>query len=60
MRFIELERIIKKDGWLRKNSNGSHIHYIHPTKKGKVTIPNHPGDLDPKTVNSVLKSAGIK
>lgn len=60
MRFIELERIIKKDGWLRKSSNGSHIHYRHPTKKGKVTIPNHPGDLDPKTVNSVLKLAGIK
>ena len=60
MRFIELERLIKKNGWYLKNSNGSHMQYIHDDKPGKITIPNHPGDPDPKTVRSVLRSAGLK
>ena len=29
-------------------------------KTGKVTIPNHKGDVDIKTVNSILKQAGLK
>lgn len=60
MRFKELEKIILKDGWYRDSSNGSHIHYKHKAKKGKITIPSHRGDLDIKTVNSVLRNAGLK
>lgn len=58
MRFREIEKIILKNGWVLKNAKCSHNHYIHPTKPGKVTIPNHPGDLDPRTVKSILKQAG--
>ncbi len=28
-------------------------------KPGKVSIPNHPGDLDPRTIKSILKQAGL-
>lgn len=40
----ELEKIILADGWMLKNQQGSHRHYIHPSKPGKVTIPlqRHP------------------
>lgn len=60
MSFREVEKLLLKDGWTLKNSRGSHNQYIHPNKKGKVTIPNHRGDLDIKTVNSILKQAGLK
>lgn len=60
MRFREIEKLLLDDGWIFKNSKGSHNQYVHPTKKGKVTIPNHRGDLDMKTVNSILKQAGLK
>lgn len=59
MKFRELEKIITADGWKFKNAKGSHRHYIHPVKPGKVTIPNHPGDLDPQTVKSILRQAGL-
>ncbi len=59
MRFREIERILLDDGWQFKNAKGSHNHYIHPTKPGKVTVPNHSGDLDPRTVKSILKQAGL-
>ena len=38
-----------KDGWRKVDlrTKGSHIQLKHPTKQGKVTIPNHKGDLAP-------------
>ncbi len=59
MTFREIEKILTADGWTFKNAKGSHNHYIHPTKSGKVTVPNHSGDLDPRTVKSIFKQAGI-
>ena len=60
MRVRELEKLIQKDGWYFVRQVGSHKHYKHPTKKGKVTIPNHSGDVDKGTANSILKQAGLK
>ena len=57
MRFREIEKIILDDGWTYKGTKGSHYHYIHPTKPGKVTIPHHTGDLDSRTIKSILKQA---
>ncbi len=56
----EMEKLILADGWKFKNEVGSHRHYIHPTKKGKVTIPFHSKDLPKGTENSILKQAGLK
>lgn len=56
----EMEKIILKDGWKYVGSDGSHRHYKHPTKPGKVTIPFHSGDLGIKTENSIRKQAGLK
>jgi len=39
MKFQEIERIIKADGWVLYNVRGSHHHYKHPEKPGKTTIP---------------------
>ena len=59
MKFREIEKIILTDGWRLKQVRGSHYSYVHPTKAGKVTIPNHSGDLDPRTIKSILKQAGL-
>lgn len=59
MRFREIEKIILNDGWQFKKSKGSHCQYIHSQKSGKVTIPKHSGDLDPQTIKSILKQAGL-
>ena len=59
MRFREIEKILLSDGWRLKNIRGSH-YYVHPVKPGKVTIPNHPGDLDICTAQSIFKQAGLE
>lgn len=57
----ELERIIMEDGWVFKNQRGSHRHYVHPLKTGKVTIPFHgKGEITIGTAKQILKQAGIK
>ncbi|MBR1529337.1 MAG: type II toxin-antitoxin system HicA family toxin [Oscillospiraceae bacterium] len=47
----EIIKILQSDGWMKKSQIGSHRHFVHPI---------HPGDLDPKTVKSILKQAGLK
>lgn len=59
MRFKEIEKRLLADGWVLKSQRGSHRQYVHPVKPGKVTLPNHTGDLDPRTVKSIWKQAGI-
>lgn len=60
MKPKDLLKILKKEGWYKKNQRGSHIYLIHETKPGKIPIPNHNTDLKPGTLNSILKQAGLK
>lgn len=60
MTFKDIEKIIQEDGWIFEGARGSHFKYHHPTKKGKVTIPNHKGDIPKGTIHSILKQAGLK
>ena len=49
------------DGWVQVAQKGSHRQYKHPTKKGRVTIAGKPNqDVHPKTLNSIMKQAGLK
>lgn len=60
MRFREVERLITQDGWHQVSQVGSHHQYKHPTKPGKVTIPEHKGkDINPTVAKSILKQAGL-
>ena len=60
MTVREVLKILKKEGWMEKETIGSHIQLIHPTKSGKVTLPNHKGDIPIGTLNSIWKQAGLK
>ena len=60
MTFIELEKMLKRDGWYYYDSVGSHIQYKHRIKPRKSTIPKHRGDVKKGTLNAILKQAGIK
>lgn len=61
MKVREILKILKQDGWYEVGQIGSHRHFEHPNKKGKVTVPIHSmsQDLTPKTEKSILKQAGL-
>lgn len=58
----EILKQLHADGWqeISNRTKGSHIQLKHPTKSGKVTVPNHSGDIPAGTLNSILKQAGLK
>ena len=56
----EIEKLLLADGWYHKNTRGSHKQFKHPEKPGKVTVPQHRGDLDIVTAKSILEQAGLK
>lgn len=51
---------LEADGWRYIGATGSHYHFKHPTKSGKVTVPHPKKDLHPKVVRSVYRQAGLK
>jgi len=60
-KYNELFRILKKDGWYIVRQRGSHIHMLHPIKKGKLLVPYHSAkEVKKGFLNSILKQAGIK
>lgn len=51
--------MLHKDGWYLYATVGSHHHYKHPSKKGKVTIP-HPRKSIPRGIlESIAKQSGL-
>jgi predicted RNA binding protein YcfA (HicA-like mRNA interferase family) len=61
MNAKQVIQLLKKDGWIVKEQKGSHAQFVHPIKKGKVTVPIHgKKEYPPKTLNSILKQAGFK
>lgn len=51
-------QLVRSLGWYFDSQKGSHKHYKHPSKKGKITIPDH-GDLDIGTLKSIFGQADI-
>lgn len=57
----EILNLLFEDGWREKNQVGSHIQLIHPTKKGKVTVPAKGKTiLPPGTQRRIFQQAGLK
>ena len=60
MTVREIEKILIQDGWSQVVQHGSHMQFEHKLKSGKVTVPNHNGDIAKGTLNNILKQAGLK
>jgi predicted RNA binding protein YcfA (HicA-like mRNA interferase family) len=57
----EVIKNLTKDGCYEIKSNaGSHRHFKHPSKPGKITVAFHRGDIPKGTLNSIKKQAGWK
>jgi predicted RNA binding protein YcfA (HicA-like mRNA interferase family) len=55
----EIIRRIEDDGWFQVAQKGSHKHFRHPAKSGKVTVPHPKRDLPIGTVRNIFRQAGI-
>ena len=61
IKYRELERLLKQDGWYLVQTTGSHQQYKHPVKLGRVTVAGKGGkDIPVGTAKNILKQAGIE
>ncbi len=51
---------IEDDGWKLKRITGSHHHFSHPIKLGKVTVAHPVKDIPIGTLKSIERQSGIK
>jgi len=61
VKFDELFRILKNDGWFEIRQRGSHKIMQHPTKQGQLTVPYHAGkEVKKGLLSAILKQSKIK
>jgi predicted RNA binding protein YcfA (HicA-like mRNA interferase family) len=61
MKVRELIKQLERDGWKHVRTKGSHRQFQHSVKPGTVTVAGKGSlDIPPGTLNSILKSAGLK
>jgi mRNA interferase HicA len=61
MKYSELFRLLKKDGWYEVRQDGSHVIMQHPEKKDQIVVPFHAGkEVKKGLLTGVLKQAKIK
>lgn len=56
----EIIKQMKADGWVKVGQAGDHIHFKHPTKPGKATVPHPKKDIPPGTVSAIEKQTGLR
>jgi len=60
MKVRDLVKLVEEDGWRQVAQKGSHRHYKHIFKPGRVTIPGHfSDDVAIGTLKSILRQAQI-
>ena len=61
MKYNELFRLLKKDGWIEIRQKGSHVILEHPEKQEQLTVPFHASkEVKKGLLIAILKQADIK
>jgi predicted RNA binding protein YcfA (HicA-like mRNA interferase family) len=60
MHSREIIKLLEADGWVLVHVKGSHHHFKHPTKPGKVTVKHPARDIPIGTLKSIERQSGLK
>ncbi len=55
----KLIQMLIADGWSEVGVEGSHHHFKHPTKPGKIQVPHPRKDLALGTARAIMRDAGL-
>jgi predicted RNA binding protein YcfA (HicA-like mRNA interferase family) len=55
----EIIKRLKADGWHEVGQVGSHVHFKHPTKPGRVTVKHPLKDIPKGTLASIRRQSGL-
>jgi len=54
----EVLKLLRNDGWFVHEQSSTHLMLKHPTKDGRVTVPDHNGDLKKTAVHIIFRQTG--
>lgn len=61
VKYNELFKLLKTDGWYEVRQKGSHVVMQHPLKREQITVPYHSGkEVKKGLLSKLLKQANIK
>ena len=61
MKYSELFRLLKQNGWYETRQTGSHVIMAHPEKDFTITVPNHgSNEVKKGLLQALLKQTEIK
>jgi predicted RNA binding protein YcfA (HicA-like mRNA interferase family) len=61
MKYSELFKLLKNNGWFEVRQSGSHIIMKHPEKLKQITVPFHAGkEVKKGLLKAILKQSDIK
>ncbi|NBV14942.1 MAG: type II toxin-antitoxin system HicA family toxin [Sphingobacteriia bacterium] len=61
MKYNDLFKLLKENGWVIKRQKGSHVILSHPEKPEQLTVPYHSGkEVKKGLLVAILKQANIK
>jgi len=58
MTTSEILKLLRNDGWFVHEHGNSHIQLKHPSRKGRVTVPDQKGDLKRSAIHMIFKQTG--
>ena len=59
MNSREVIKRLQADGWFLDRVKGSHHQFMHPTKRGRVTVKHPAKDYPIGTLKSIEKQSGL-
>lgn len=59
MSSSEVIKKFKADGWYQVGQVGSHLHFKHSIKPGRVTVEHPLKDIPKGTLTSIRRQAGL-
>jgi len=58
MTATEILKLLLNDGWIVREQTNSHILLKHPSKSGRVTVPDQKGDIKKTALHIIFKQTG--
>lgn len=60
MKSADLIRKLKQNGWVLRNTRGSHYQFMHPKKSGRVAVKHPAKDIPMGTLRNIYRQAQWK
>ncbi|MEO7263853.1 MAG: type II toxin-antitoxin system HicA family toxin [Ferruginibacter sp.] len=61
MKYSELMRLLKREGWYEVRQSGSHVIMQHPHLEQQLTVPNHGSkEIGKGLQQKIMRQAGLK